>query len=265
MKQEYNTEELLAQIAALQDLFDEVSLIDSRTASVLDPVTLEPIGQADSLPVPGEDGRTLRYLGGLEEGFVLYQAITLRMRPLVLAARFVSRRPYTSDRREAQAVDRTLSQCQQELVRDYVTGAYNRLYLDEVFQPLAVQKAAEGPVSVVLARVNEYGTLCAQESRSAGDCCLNTAAGILQLAVGPDATKCVLARLEDGVFAAAAVDRTAASLSAVLREALDSSRREFAISLSRRGQFTVTLAGADWAETGRWDMMLSLAQQRLYG
>ena len=27
----------------------------------------------------------------------------------------------------------------------------------------------------------------------------------------------------------------------------------------------VTLAGADWGETGRWDMTLSLAQQRLFG
>lgn len=39
MKQEYNTEELLAQIAALNNLFDEVRLIDPQTASVLDPVT----------------------------------------------------------------------------------------------------------------------------------------------------------------------------------------------------------------------------------
>lgn len=265
MKREYNTEELLAQIAALRNLFDEVSLIDSGTARVLDPETLEPVAEAESLPVPDEDGRALRFLGGTQEGFVLYQAITLRMRPLLLAARFTSRNPLSGDRREAQAFDRTVAQCRHELVRDYVTGVYNRLYLDEVFQPLALQRSAEGPVCVVLARVNEYGDLCARESRSAADCCLNTAAGILQLAVGPDASRQVLARLEDGVFAAAAVGCTAAELSATLRDALDSSRKEFSLSLSRRGQFTVTLAGADWAETGRWDMMLSLAQQRLFG
>ena len=264
MKNEDNTEELLAQIAALNNLFDEVRLIDPQTASVLDPVTLQVVGQADNLPILGEDGRALRYLDG-EEDFVLYQAITLRMRPLLLAARFASYRPSSGDRREALALDRTLSQCQQELVRDYVTGAYNRRYLDEVFQPLAVQKAAEGPVCVVLVRVNEYGELCSKESRAAADCCLNTAAGILQLAVGTDADQCVLARLEDGVFAAAAVGRTAADLSALLREAMNCSRREFNLSLSRRGHFTVTLAGADWGETGRWDMTLSLAQQRLFG
>ena len=76
MKQEYNTEELLAQIAALNNLFDEVRLIDPQTASVLDPDTLQPVGQADNLPILGEDGRALRYLDG-EEDFVLYQAITL--------------------------------------------------------------------------------------------------------------------------------------------------------------------------------------------
>ena len=56
MKQEYNTEELLAQIAALNNLFDEVRLIDPQTASVLDPDTLQPVGQADNLPILGEDG-----------------------------------------------------------------------------------------------------------------------------------------------------------------------------------------------------------------
>ena len=48
-----------------------------------------------------------------------------------------------------------------------------------------------------------------------------------------------------------------------LQDALDNSRREFSISLSRRGSFTVQLASAEWGETPAWDMMFSLAQQRL--
>lgn len=267
MKQEYNTEELLTQIAALKNLFDDVQLIDTRSAAVLDPATLEPVDGAGALPMPDESGRALRY--DAEHGrkdVILYQAVTLRMRPLLLACRYtLPQPPVSADPRETDAFDRTMSQYREELTRDFVTGAYNRLYLDEVYQSYAVRKAAEGPVCVVLARVNEYGDLCAKESRAAADCCLNTAAGLLQLAVGPDTEQRVLARLEDGVFAAVAVGCTSADLMAALRETLNASRREFSLSLSRRGQFSVSLAGADWAETGRWDRMLSLAQQRLYG
>ena len=48
-----------------------------------------------------------------------------------------------------------------------------------------------------------------------------------------------------------------------MREAMNDSRREFNISLSRRGSFTVEIASAEWGETASWDMTLSLAQQRL--
>jgi hypothetical protein len=48
-----------------------------------------------------------------------------------------------------------------------------------------------------------------------------------------------------------------------VHEAMNASRREFNISLSRRGSFTVAIASAEWGETASWDMTLSLAQQRL--
>ena len=44
---------------------------------------------------------------------------------------------------------------------------------------------------------------------------------------------------------------------------MENSRREFNISLSRRGSFTVAVASSEWGETASWDLMLSLAQQRL--
>ncbi len=49
-----------------------------------------------------------------------------------------------------------------------------------------------------MVRVNEYWQLREKESNSAADCCLNMASGILQLVVGPDHDKAVLARLNDG-------------------------------------------------------------------
>ena len=65
------------------------------------------------------------------------------------------------------------------------------------------------------------------------------------------------------IFAVVTLGTPAAKMAKVVREAMNDSRREFNISLSRRGSFTVAIASAEWGETASWDMMLSLAQQRL--
>jgi diguanylate cyclase with PAS/PAC sensor len=117
---------------------------------------------------------------------------------------------------------------------------------------------------VVAARVNEYWNLLREEGAHAADCCLNTAAGILQLAAGPDQQNAVV-RLEDGIFLVVSVGTPAAKLQAALHEALGESRRTFGITLSRRGEFTVSLSSADWGEAGSWDLMVALAEQRLSG
>ena len=153
---------------------------------------------------------------------------------------------------------------QEELRRDYLTGVYNARYLDTEYRRYAEPQAQAGkPVGVVMARVNEYWSLRQNESANAADCCLNMAAGILQLSVGTDDKAAVLARLEDGLFAVVTVGTPAVQVARKLQDALDNSRREFSISLSRRGSFTVQLASAEWGETPAWDMMFSLAQQRL--
>ena len=72
------------------------------------------------------------------------------------------------------AFTRALNQMQDDLRRDYVTGVYNSVYLDEAFRPRAERAALDGkPVGVVMVRVNEYWQLREQESDSAANCCLN--------------------------------------------------------------------------------------------
>ena len=159
--------------------------------------------------------------------------------------------------------NRVLAQMQEELRRDYLTGVYNARYLDTEYRRYAEPQAQAGkPVGVVMARVNEYWNLLREEGTHAADCCLNTAAGILQLAAGPDQQNAVV-RLEDGIFLVVSVGTPAAKLQAALHEALGESRRTFGITLSRRGEFTVSLSSADWGEAGSWDLMVALAEQRL--
>ena len=98
----------------------------------------------------------------------------------------------------------------------------------------------------------------------AADRCLNTAAGVLSLALDGMGTETTLIRLEDGVFLVVAVGVSARELENCLQEALRNARRNFGITLARRGEFTATVASADWVETGSWDLMVSLAESRLY-
>ena len=260
MKQDYTIAELQAEIAALQQLFDCVTLADP-CRGLLDPATLQPLDKVAEVPALDANGRGMRIIkvaSGLET--LLAQGIRVEGTPCVLMMQMPLPRGLKADGDE-DAFTRALSQMQEDLRRDHVTGVYNAVYLNEEFRPRAERAAMDGqPVGVVMLRVNEYWQLREHESSTAADCCLNLAAGILQLAVGPDHEKVALARLNDGFFA---VVTPAAKMAKVVREAMNDSRREFNISLSRRGSFTVAIASAEWGETASWDMMLSLAQQRL--
>ena len=263
MKQDYTLAELQAEMTALQQLFDSVTLADPRMG-LLDPATLQPLNKVAAVPALDAAGRGMK-IEKAKDGLrtVIAQGINVAGTPCVLLLDIPMPRSLQADGAE-DAFTRTLSQMQDDLRRDHVTGVYNAVYLNEEYRPRAERAALNGqPVGVVMVRVNEYWQLREHESDSAANCCLNMAAGILQLTVGPDHDKAVLARLNDGFFAIVTVGTPAAKMAQTVREAMNDSRREFNISLSRRGSFTVAIASAEWGETASWDMTLSLAQQRL--
>lgn len=265
MNQEYTVAQLAQQITALETMFDRVSLIDPAAATQLDPTTLQPVGNVPAVPSLDVNGRAWQPMRtGQGTDMVFYQAVCVAGRPCVLAAAYDLPRTLPANSREANAFLRMLSQYADELRHDYVTGAYNRRYLEEEYRHHAWRRAtADEPVCVVLVRVNEYGWVFSQEGQNAADCCLNTAAGILQLAISQCQADLTLVRLEDGTFLVGGIGVGRAQLEATLREAMEAAHKGFSLSLSRRSTFTAALAGADWAETGNWDQMLSLATHRL--
>ena len=235
MKQDYTLDELQTEMTALAQLFDSVTLADPRMG-LLDPATLQPLNKVAAMPALDAAGRGLKIekaADGLRT--VIAQGITVADTPCVLLLGMPLPRNLQADGAE-DAFTRALSQMQDDLRRDYVTGVYNSVYLNEAFRPRAERAALDGkPVGVVMVRVNEYWQLREKESNSAADCCLNMASGILQLVVGPDHDKAVLARLNDGYFAIVTVGTPAARMARAVNEAMNASRREFNISLSRRG------------------------------
>ena len=265
MKLEYTKEELAVQIAALEQLFDAVQIMDPYRGVLLDPATMEPRGECGPVPMLDETGRGMQPLqeNGRNE-MCMYQGIQVGDRPCVLAVHCRLPQDKSASAGAQNSYDRALAQYREDMRRDYVTGAYNSRYIHEEYRQYAEKQAMKGvPVGAVMLRVNEYWNLRNTESQQAAECCLDTAAGIFQLAVGTDHDHAVLARLEDGLFVAVTVGMPAARLAQSINEALESSRRVFSITLARRGTFTVSTASAEWGETSSWEMMLSLAQQRL--
>lgn len=258
--------QLTAQIAALRKMFDDVKLVDPNTSQILDPETMQPTGPCREIPTLDERGRAWQPLF-LEDRtcFVLYWSVRPDGHPCVLAVTYDLPRIDPGSSREANAFHRLLAQCREDLCHDYVTGVYSRAYLDSAFRGHVTAAARDGSkVSAAMIRVNEYANLCRTESVAAADRCLNTAAGILGLALDGIDGETTLVRLEDGVFLVVAVGTSATNLENRLQEALNSARKNFSITLARRGAFTATVASADWAETGNWDQMVGLAESRLY-
>lgn len=159
--------------------------------------------------------------------------------------------------REANALQRLLSQYRDELYRDPVTGVYNRRYLREVCAP----QAAGRTLSVAAACVRDFAAISAQGA-TAVDSCLNVAAGILRTALDPAWEGAAVARWEGGVFLLAA-PVPAAELLAAVNKAVDGGRKRYALSLSQRAAFTMAAVAADGEESDGWDSLCDLALDRL--
>ena len=114
--------------------FDQVTLIDPLAQAEVDPATLQATGHADAVPVLNADGRGWQPILGEDTGFVFYQNIQVEHRPFVLAATYFLTADLPANDREANALLRLLGQYREEMRRDYVTGVYNRAFLDSTYR-----------------------------------------------------------------------------------------------------------------------------------
>ncbi len=161
--------------------------------------------------------------------------------------------PDAADPHAADALRRLLSQYQDGLERDPVTGVHNRRHLRAAM--------AGRQVSVAAVRVAEYTEISAQ-GPGAVQSCLNVAAGILGTALDPAWEGADVARWQDGTFVAAACV-PAQTLLAAVRAAIQNGRLRYAVSLSRRGSFSMAAAAADANEADGFDAVCALALERL--
>ena len=78
MKQDYTIAELQAEMTALQQVFDNVTLADPRMG-LLDPATLQPLNKVAAMPALDSTGRGMQVVKG-NDGLetVLAQGIVLK-------------------------------------------------------------------------------------------------------------------------------------------------------------------------------------------
>ena len=106
--QEFTLEQIGMQVTALQNFFDQVTLIDPLAQAEVDPATLQATGHADAVPVLNADGRGWQPILGEDTGFVFYQNIQVENRPFVLAATYFLTADLPANDREANALLRLL-------------------------------------------------------------------------------------------------------------------------------------------------------------
>ena len=112
--QEFTLEQIGMQVTALQNFFDQVTLIDPLAQAEVDPATLQATGHADAVPVLNADGRGWQPILGEDTGFVFYQNIQVEHRPFVLAATYFLTADLPANDREANALLRLLGQYREE-------------------------------------------------------------------------------------------------------------------------------------------------------
>ena len=165
--QEFTLEQIGMQVTALQNFFDQVTLIDPLAQAEVDPATLQATGHADAVPVLNADGRGWQPILGEDTGFVFYQNIQVEQRPFVLAATYFLTADLPANDREANALLRLLGQYREEMRRDYVTGVYNRAFLDSTYRKKVAAAACAGkPVSGGAARGRRSRSRLLPEYRS---------------------------------------------------------------------------------------------------
>ena len=166
---------------------------------------------------------------------------------------------------DAGALCRTLCQHAGAQCADPVTGLPQRAVAELVFGEQAACLAAAAPgLSAAMVRVPEYAGLVETESEAAAARCLSAAAGVLQTAVDATWPNAIVTRWGADTFAViAAADRQ--TLENALQAAISGHRCRFAVTLARRGQFTLPFAAAAWGEPGAdsWAGLMALAESRL--
>lgn len=278
MKTEYTIDELNQTIGILENFFDEICLLDAPVRKLLDPHTLEPVGD---YPSDWEDAQThgphtdLRCLrerrrvsrimtqnGHTKELQCHY--VRVNGRDLVLSLKATMTESLSMDEIGMQAAARSLQEVNRNVYRDYVTGAFNREYLDTVYSGI-VKNLTDKGTNVCFAEVSVDGLnhIHDQYGRGAVDIVLGYVVSLLKQQINVQDRDGLVAKLGGSCVVLTCEGRDYDAFVNWMRELYASARKECLVDIYKRVKFTMSIATADWGEGKSWSAVAELLDQRL--
>lgn len=278
MKTAYTIAELNQTIGILENFFDEVCLLDVQARKILDPQTLQPVrdypdywednqahGPHTDLRCLHEKRRVSRIMtqnGHTKELQCHY--LQVEGRELVLSLKAVMTESLSMDEAGMQAAARSLQEVNRNVYRDYVTGAFNREYLDTVYAGMVKEKTAQG-TNVCFAEVSVDGLnhIHDQYGRGAVDMVLGYVVSLLKQQINMQVRDGLVAKLGGSCVVLSCEGRDYAAFVEWMKELYTSARKECVVDIYKRVKFTMSIATADWNEGGSWESIANILDTRL--
>jgi len=278
MKTEYTVAELNQTIDILQNFFDEVNLLDVHARKILDPHTLQPVSEYPSYWEDGQEHgphtdirclhekrrvtRLMTQNGHTKELQCHY--VNVEGRELVLSLKAVMTESLSMDEAGMHAAARSLQEVNRNVYRDYVTGAFNREYLDTVYSEIVKKKAAQGTdVCFAMVSVDKLDSIHNQYGRSAVDIVMGYVVSLLKQQINMQVRDGLVAKLGGSCVVLSCEGRDYASFTQWMQELCKTARKECVVDIYKRVKFTFSVATADWAERRDWQGIANLLDDRL--
>ena len=278
MKTAYTIAELNQAIGILENFFDEVNLLDVQARKLLDPKTLQPMAD-----YPGYWGNSQEHgahadLRCLHEKHRVNHILTedhstkelqchyvqVEGRELVLCLQSAVTEGLSMDEAGMQAAARSLQEVSRNVYRDYVTGAFNREYLDTVYADMVKNMAANG-TNVCFAEVSVDGLdhIHDQYGRSAVDIVMGYVVSLLKQQINMEVRDGLVAKLGGSCVILSSEGRDYPAFVEWMNELYKNARKECVVDIYKRLKFTMSISTADWAEGGDWQTVANILDQRL--
>lgn len=278
MKKVYNLSELNETMEILKNFFDDVSLLNPIENTVINPTNLEVAGEYPSYWLSDRTSLNRTDIRALKEQRRLtqlqnrdsdmmelqYHYICVEGQELVLRLCANMTESMSTNAEGQQAVARNLQDLNYNVYRDYVTGAYNRQYLDNIYSVMVPKMISEGRnVCFAMVSVDKLSQIHEQYGLNGKDCVMGHVVGLLHQLIDMGERDGIVAKLGGSSVVVTCEGKDYDYFVRTMEEMNANAHKECLTNIYKRVQYTVSIATADWAEAPDWQRMAALLDERM--
>lgn len=278
MKKVYTLSELNETIEVMQNFFDKVTLLDPVQCCIVDRTNLETAGSypehwvADKSYANRTDIRALKEQRrltklqnrGSDMVELQFHYVCVDGHDLVLRLEANMTESMSTNPEGQQAVARNLQDVNYNVYRDYVTGAYNRQYLDNIYSVMVPKMIAEGRnVCFAMVSVDKLREIHEKYGLVGKDNVMAYVVGLLRQQIDMDHRDGIVAKLGGSSVVVSCEGKDYADFVEKIRALNENARKECLTNIYKRVKFTMSIATADWSEAPDWQSMAALLDERM--